>query len=73
MLLIYSKTTTRGWTSPCHPPPSQNKYKGVGATWAKLLPTPRCMLPARSQEQGAEGLGEQGALTSGRTARRPAG
>lgn len=57
MLLIYSKNMTRGWTSPCHPPLSQSKHEGIGATWAKLLPTPRRALPAQSQELRAGGRG----------------
>lgn len=57
MLLIYSKIMTRGWTSPCHPPPSQRMCTGIGATWAKLLPTPRHVLAALSQMLRAGGRG----------------
>lgn len=69
MLFIYSKTTTRGWTSPCHPPLSQRTHTGTGATWAKLFPTHVHTLPA----QTLRAVGRGAALTSGRTARRPAG
>lgn len=57
MLLIYSKTITRGWTSPCHPPPSQRMHMGIRATWATLCPTARHMLPALSQTLSAGGRG----------------
>lgn len=76
LLLIYSKTMTKGWTSPCHLPLSQRMYTGIGTTGAKLLPTPRHVLPALSQmlrAGGQRGRETQRALTSGRTARRPAG
>lgn len=57
MLFIYSKTMTRGWTSPCHPSPSQRTHVSIGATWAKLLPAPRHVLPALSQMLRAGGRG----------------
>lgn len=65
MLLIYSKTMTKGWTSPCHLPLSQCMCTGIGTTGAKLLPTPRHVLPALSQmlRTGGRGARSHSALS----------
>lgn len=58
--MFYSKTTTKGWSPPCHPPPSQHTHtEALGLLGPSSFPHPG-VLAALSQMLRAGGLGDTG-------------